>query len=100
MFENESSLRSEEVALAAEGKQEALSSAMTEITNLKEQIFAKSWVISNYFCVEFTFVGMSLRLSFACSSQISAMEVQISCLKEDLDKRHKRWHATQSNYEW
>ncbi|KAI4323302.1 hypothetical protein L6164_022918 [Bauhinia variegata] len=73
-LENESSLKSEEVACAAAGKEEALTSAMAEITSLKEDILAKS-------------------------SQISAMEVQISCLKEDLDKEHQRWRAAQTNYE-
>ncbi|KAI4333246.1 hypothetical protein L6164_018080 [Bauhinia variegata] len=73
-LENESSLKSEEVACAAAGKEEALTSAMAEISSLKEDILAKS-------------------------SQISAMEVQISCLKEDLNKEHQRWRAAQANYE-
>ncbi|KAF7822471.1 nuclear-pore anchor [Senna tora] len=73
-LENESSLKSEEVASAAAGKEAALTSAMAEITNLKEEILAKSL-------------------------KISAMEVQISGLKEDLDKEHQRWRAAQTNYE-
>ncbi|XP_028799696.1 nuclear-pore anchor isoform X2 [Neltuma alba] len=73
-LENETSLKSEEVASAAAGKEEALTSAMAEISNLKQEILAKS-------------------------SEISAMEIQISGLKEDLDKEHQRWRATQTNYE-
>lgn len=36
---------------------------------------------------------------YACSSQISAMELQISDLKEQLDKEHQKWRAAQTNYE-
>ncbi|KAK7323970.1 hypothetical protein VNO77_27474 [Canavalia gladiata] len=73
-LENESSLKSEAVASAAAGKEEALTSALAEITNLKEEILTKS-------------------------SQISAMEIQISGLKENLDKEHQKWRAAQTNYE-
>lgn len=41
-LENESSLKCEEAASAAAGKEEVLTSAMSEITNLKEEILAKS----------------------------------------------------------
>lgn len=41
-LENESSLKSEEVASAAAGKQEALSSSLAEITNLREENSAKT----------------------------------------------------------
>ena len=40
-LENESSLKSEEVASATAGKEEALTSALAEITNLKQEILAK-----------------------------------------------------------
>ncbi|KAJ1400489.1 Nucleoprotein TPR/MLP1 [Sesbania bispinosa] len=73
-LENESSLKSEEAASATAGKEEALTSALAEITNLKEDILTKS-------------------------SQISALEVQISGLKEHLDKEHQKWRAAQTNYE-
>ncbi|KAG5117841.1 hypothetical protein JHK84_043954 [Glycine max] len=73
-IENESSLKYEEVASETVGKEEALTSAMAEITNLKEEILTKS-------------------------SQISAMEIQISGLKENLDREHQKWRATQTNYE-
>ncbi|OIW05349.1 hypothetical protein TanjilG_28814 [Lupinus angustifolius] len=73
-LESESSLKSEAVASATAGKEEALASALAEITNLKEEILSKS-------------------------SQISAMEIQISALKEHLDKEHQRWRAAQTNYE-
>ncbi|KAJ7982109.1 nuclear-pore anchor [Quillaja saponaria] len=73
-LENESSLKSEQVASAAAGKEEALASAMDEIRVLKEEASAKV-------------------------SQILAMEVQISSLKEDLQTEHQRWRAAQTNYE-
>ncbi|PON44121.1 Nucleoprotein TPR/MLP [Parasponia andersonii] len=71
---NESNLKSEEVASAAAGKEEALSSALAEIRSLKEENLAKL-------------------------SQITTMEIQVSALKEDLDKEHLRWRAAQANYE-
>ncbi|XP_062158169.1 nuclear-pore anchor isoform X2 [Alnus glutinosa] len=73
-LEYESSLKSEEVASATSGKEEALASAWAEITNLKEENLVKN-------------------------SQILAMEIQISALKEDLEKEHQRWRAAQANYE-
>ncbi|XWS27642.1 hypothetical protein CRYUN_Cryun26dG0135800 [Craigia yunnanensis] len=73
-LEIESSLKSEEVASATVGKQEALSSALAEITCLKEETTIKS-------------------------SQIMALEVQISSMKENLEKEHEKWRAAQANYE-
>ncbi|XP_057457960.1 nuclear-pore anchor-like isoform X2 [Lotus japonicus] len=73
-LENESSLKFEEVASATAGKEEALTSALAEISNLKEEILNRC-------------------------SQISAMELQISDLKEQLDKEHQKWRAAQTNYE-
>ncbi|KAM6599127.1 nuclear-pore anchor isoform X1 [Cannabis sativa] len=73
-LENECSLKSEEVASAAAGKEEDLSSASAEIRSLKEENSAKA-------------------------SQIMTMEIQISALKEDLDKEHQRWRACQDNYQ-
>ncbi|PON79571.1 Nucleoprotein TPR/MLP [Trema orientale] len=73
-LENESNLKSEEVASAAAWKEEALSSALAEIRSLKEENLAKL-------------------------SQITTMEIQVSALKEDLDKERQRWRAAQANYE-
>ncbi|KAF3448815.1 hypothetical protein FNV43_RR09528 [Rhamnella rubrinervis] len=73
-LENESCLKSEEVASAAAGKEEALSSALEEITSLKDEKSANM-------------------------SKIVAMEIQISALKEDLETEHQRWRAAQANYE-
>ncbi|XP_062093054.1 nuclear-pore anchor [Humulus lupulus] len=73
-LENECSLKSEEVASAAAGKEEDLSSALAEIRSLKDENSAKA-------------------------SQIMTMEIQVSALKEDLDKEHQRWRASQANYE-
>ncbi|TKY49466.1 Nuclear-pore anchor [Spatholobus suberectus] len=73
-IENESCLKFKEVASETVGKEEALTSALTEITNLKEEILTKS-------------------------SQISATEIQISGLKENLDREHQKWRAAQTNYE-
>lgn len=44
-LENESSLKSEEVASVAAEKEEALSSALSEITSLKDEKSANMWVI-------------------------------------------------------
>lgn len=38
-------------------------------------------------------------ICFDCSSQIVSMEVQVSALKEDLEKEHQRWRTAQTNYE-
>ncbi|XVE53404.1 hypothetical protein DITRI_Ditri03aG0000200 [Diplodiscus trichospermus] len=73
-LEKESSLKSEEVASATAGKQEALSSALAEITSLKEETEVKS-------------------------SQIMALEIKISSMKENLEKEHEKWRAAQANYE-
>lgn len=73
-LENEIMLKSQEVASAAAGKEEALSSALAEISSLKEETSAKT-------------------------SQIAALEIQVCTLKEDLEKEHQRWRAAQANYE-
>ncbi|GMJ10521.1 TRANSLOCATED PROMOTER REGION, nuclear pore anchor [Hibiscus trionum] len=73
-LENESSLKSEEVASATAGKEEALSSALAEITSLKEETAIKS-------------------------SQIMVLETQISSMKENLENEHEKWRAAQANYE-
>ncbi|GMJ02820.1 TRANSLOCATED PROMOTER REGION, nuclear pore anchor [Hibiscus trionum] len=73
-LENESSLKSEEVASATAGKEEALLSALAEITSLKEETAVKS-------------------------SQIMVLETQISSMKENLDTEHEKWRAAQANYE-
>ncbi|PPS02417.1 hypothetical protein GOBAR_AA18245 [Gossypium barbadense] len=73
-LENESSLKSEEVASATAGKEEGLSSVLAEITSLKEETAVKS-------------------------SQIMALEIQISSMKENLENEHEKWRAAQANYE-
>ncbi|XP_058114307.1 nuclear-pore anchor-like [Magnolia sinica] len=66
--------KSTEVTSTVSGKEEALSSAFTEIDCLKEENFVEM-------------------------SQIVELEIQISSLKEDLEKEHQHWHTSQSNYE-
>ncbi|OAY26505.1 nuclear-pore anchor [Manihot esculenta] len=73
-LDNELKLKSEEVASAASGKEEAIASTLTEITCLKEENLSKI-------------------------SQIMALETQVSALKEDLEKEHQRWRSAQANYE-
>ncbi|CAK7326022.1 unnamed protein product [Dovyalis caffra] len=73
-FNNELSMKSEEVASAAVGKEEALASALAEINSLKEESCSKT-------------------------SRIVSLEIQISNLKEDLEREHERWRAAQANYE-
>ncbi|KAM3731717.1 hypothetical protein ACB098_11G003200 [Castanea mollissima] len=73
-LEYESGLKSEEVASVAAGNEETLASSLAEITILKEEISVKT-------------------------SQVLEMEIQISAVKEDLEKEHQRWRAAQANYE-
>ncbi|KAJ0099641.1 hypothetical protein Patl1_19769 [Pistacia atlantica] len=73
-LENENIMKSEQVASAAAVKEDAVASSLAEITGLKEEISVKI-------------------------SQITTMEVQISALKENLEKEHERWRAAQANYE-
>jgi hypothetical protein len=53
-LEKEYSLISEAVVSATAGKEEALTSALAEITNLKEEILSKTYVLSLYCIVTFT----------------------------------------------
>ncbi|KAM1266288.1 hypothetical protein ACFX2J_035876 [Malus domestica] len=73
-LEHECSLNSQEVASAAAGREEALSSTLSEITSLKEETLTKT-------------------------SQIVSLEIQISALKEDLEKERQRSRSAQANYE-
>ncbi|XP_044468309.1 nuclear-pore anchor isoform X3 [Mangifera indica] len=73
-LEKENIMKSEQVASAAAVKEDALASSLAEITGLKEEISVKI-------------------------SQITAMEVQISALKKNLEEEHDRWRCAQANYE-
>lgn len=73
-LENESSLKVEEAITAASQKDEALASALAEITSLKEETSNKV-------------------------SQIAALEVHVTVLKEDLEREHQRACSAQTNYE-
>ncbi|KAF8412623.1 hypothetical protein HHK36_000592 [Tetracentron sinense] len=73
-LESEYMSKSNEVASAVAGKEEALGSALAEISRLKED--------------------SSIKIS-----QIMGMEIQISSLKEDLENEHQRWRTAQNNYE-
>ncbi|XP_022142171.1 nuclear-pore anchor isoform X2 [Momordica charantia] len=73
-LENESILKSQELACAANLKEEAIASSLGEIRNLSEENAAKS-------------------------SKIQEMEIQISYLKEDLERELQKWRAAQANYE-
>nr|CAN80561.1 hypothetical protein VITISV_040288 [Vitis vinifera] len=73
-LENEAILKSKEAASTAAGNEEALASALAEIGSLKEENSIKM-------------------------SQIAAIEIQISALKDDLENEHRRWRSAQDNYE-
>lgn len=73
-LDKESSLKIEEAASAAAQKDEALASAFTEINRLKEETSNKI-------------------------SQLGALEVQVTVLKDDLEREHQRAVASQGNYE-
>ncbi|KAJ8761339.1 hypothetical protein K2173_001395 [Erythroxylum novogranatense] len=67
-------LKNEEIASAEARKEEALASTFAEITGLKDESSRKT-------------------------SQIVTLEIQISVLKDDLEKAHERWQVAQANYE-
>ncbi|KAK9714813.1 hypothetical protein RND81_06G122300 [Saponaria officinalis] len=73
-LENESSLKSTEAASSASQKDEALVTALAEIAVSKEETSNKV-------------------------AQLMALEVQVSVLKEDLERAHQRSQAVQGNYE-
>ncbi|KAL3820879.1 hypothetical protein ACJIZ3_006784 [Penstemon smallii] len=73
-LENECKLKAEEARSATAGKEDALTSSLSEIASLKDDCSFKK-------------------------SEIVVMETQISALKEDLEKEHQRWRAAQDNYE-
>ncbi|GAB2250736.1 hypothetical protein Droror1_Dr00016986 [Drosera rotundifolia] len=73
-LEQESSLRSKELAAVTAEKDEALALALAEIANLKDVNSAK--II-----------------------EVESMEVQIRALREEVDREHKRWRVAQDNYE-
>lgn len=98
-LEKESGLKSEEVASAVAGREEALSSYVAGITNLKEEISVKAWVSATLYCFLNMQTYLVSCLIFNFRSQIMTMEIQISCLREDLEKEHQKWRASQSNYE-
>ncbi|CAH8330190.1 unnamed protein product [Eruca vesicaria subsp. sativa] len=73
-LENDCLQKSEQIANAAAGKEDALVSASAEIASLREENLVKS-------------------------SQIEAMNIQMSTLKDDLEKEHEKWRVAQKNYE-
>ncbi|XP_009104537.1 nuclear-pore anchor [Brassica rapa] len=73
-LENDCIQKSEQIASAAAGKEDALVSASAEIASLREESLVKS-------------------------SQIEAINIQMSILKNDLEKEHEKWRLAQRNYE-
>ncbi|XP_043688308.1 nuclear-pore anchor isoform X2 [Telopea speciosissima] len=73
-LESDSISKSKDAASVVAVKEVALDSALSEISSVKEAISVKQ-------------------------SQITGMEIQMSSLKEDLEKALQRWHTTQKNYE-
>ncbi|CAN7052706.1 unnamed protein product [Brassica rapa subsp. trilocularis] len=73
-LENDCIQKSEQIASAAAGKEDALVSASAEIASLREESLVKS-------------------------SQIEAINIQMSILKNDLEKEHEKWRVAQRNYE-
>ncbi|CAN7065678.1 unnamed protein product [Brassica oleracea var. botrytis] len=73
-LENDCLQKSEQITNAAAGKEDALVSASAEIASLREESLVKS-------------------------SQIEAMNIQMSTMKDDLEKEHEKWLVAQRNYE-
>ncbi|XP_020574914.1 nuclear-pore anchor [Phalaenopsis equestris] len=67
-------LKCEEAASATEAKENALSSALVENSRLRDEVAEKL-------------------------TRLNELEIQVSSLKVDLDKEHKRWRIAQDNYE-
>ncbi|KAJ6801355.1 nuclear-pore anchor [Iris pallida] len=67
-------LKAEEAACAIENKESHMSSAIAETRSMKEAISEKL-------------------------TQIETLEVQVSSLRENLEKEHNRWRTAQDNYE-
>ncbi|KAL0665462.1 hypothetical protein Bca4012_102300 [Brassica carinata] len=74
VLENDCLQKSEQITNAAAGKEDALVSASAEIASLREESLVKS-------------------------SQIEAMNIQMSTMKDDLEKEHEKWRVAQRNYE-
>lgn len=66
--------KAEEAASTALSQEEALATSLSEISSLRDECTAKM------LCIE-------------------ALELQISAMKNDLEKEHQRWRTTQDNYE-
>ncbi|CAH9094366.1 unnamed protein product [Cuscuta epithymum] len=73
-LECELDLMAKEVASANAGKDEKLAAAFSEMAHLKDDCAIKT-------------------------SQIGSLEMQVSSMKDDLEKEHQRWQAAQANYE-
>lgn len=67
-------LKAKEAASAATSQEEALSSALSEISTLREECTTKML-------------------------QIESLESQMSAMKDNLEKEHQRWRTAQDNYE-
>ncbi|KAG2324481.1 hypothetical protein Bca52824_007209 [Brassica carinata] len=73
-LENDCIQKSEQIANAAAGREDALVSASAEIASLREESLVKS-------------------------SQIEAINIQMSNLKNNLEMEHEKWRIAQRNYE-
>ncbi|XP_010472779.1 PREDICTED: nuclear-pore anchor [Camelina sativa] len=73
-LENDCIQKSEQLATAAAGKEDALVSASAEIASLREESLVKN-------------------------SQMEALNIQMSTLKNDLEMEHEKWRVAQRNYE-
>ncbi|GAA0149677.1 primary active transporter [Lithospermum erythrorhizon] len=73
-LETECCLKSNEVSSVNAEKHEALAAALSEVATLRDD--------------------ESIKLT-----KITALEIQVSALSDDLEKEHKKWRTTQDNYE-
>ncbi|XP_010429808.1 PREDICTED: nuclear-pore anchor-like isoform X3 [Camelina sativa] len=73
-LENDCIKKSEQLATAAAGKEDALVSASAEIASLREESLVKN-------------------------SQMEAVNIQMSILKNELEMEHEKWRVAQRNYE-
>ncbi|THF95651.1 hypothetical protein TEA_015261 [Camellia sinensis var. sinensis] len=100
-LERECSSKSKEASSSAAEREAALASALSEIDRLKQESSVKMWGFL-FFCYLSSDCKSSVSFSYTlCTfrSQIATMDIQISALKEDLEKEHQRWRDAQTNYE-
>lgn len=94
-------LKCEEAVSLTEAKDREVSSLLAETSGLRGEISQKVYVFLKFFINFFSEVLLAhhnVSPSY-CRTQIESLGTQLSLLKEDLEREHKRWRTAQDNYE-